>query len=90
MYIAEEVNRQRVTTNQHIFKPGLGIWDKLEDNWKRDLVFTGNTFDNLNIKKIEVKSHLRTCGLGIFKMFLFFKMRDNNKILKECYEDNFI
>ena len=41
-------------------------------------------------EKIEVEWHLRTCGKGIFKIFPFFKMKENNKILRECYEDHFI
>ena len=28
--------------------------------------------------------------MGIFKIIPFFKMKDNNKILRECYEDHFI
>ena len=58
---------------------------------ERDLVFTDSTFDNLNTyEKIEVERHLWTCAKGIFKVFPFFKMTENNKILRECYEDNFI
>ena len=57
---------------------------------KRDSAFTGSTFDNLNMKKIEVERHLRTCAKGIFKIFSFFKMKENNKMLRECYKDNFI
>ena len=41
-------------------------------------------------EKIEVERHLRTCAKGIFKIFPFFKMKENNKILRECYEDHFI
>ena len=41
-------------------------------------------------KKIEVEKHLGTCGKRIFKIFPFFKMKENNKILRECYEDHFI
>ena len=41
-------------------------------------------------EKIEVERHLRTCAKGIFKIFPFFKIKENNKILKECYEDHFI
>ena len=33
-------------------------------------------------EKIEVERHLRTCAKGIFKMFPFFKMKENNKILR--------
>ena len=41
-------------------------------------------------EKIEVEKHLRTCAKGIFKVFPFLKMKENNKILGECYEDHFI
>ena len=41
-------------------------------------------------EKIEVKRYLWTCAKEIFKMFSFFKMRENNKILRECYVDHFI
>ena len=41
-------------------------------------------------ERIEVGRHLRTCAKGIFKIFPFFKMKENNKILRECYEDHFI
>ena len=40
-------------------------------------------------EKIEVERHLRTCAKGIFKVFPFFKIKEN-KILRECYEDHFI
>ena len=40
-------------------------------------------------EKIEVERHLQTCAKGIFKVFPFFKMKEN-KILRECYEDHFI
>ena len=66
------------------------ILDKPEDSLKRDLVFTDSTFDKLNIKKIEVERHLRLCAKGKFKIFPFFKIKENNKILRECYEDHFI
>ena len=41
-------------------------------------------------EKVEVERHLRTCANEIFKIFPFFKMKENNKILRECYEDHFI
>ena len=41
-------------------------------------------------EKIEVKIHLRTCAKGIFKIFPFFKMKENNEILRECFKDHFI
>ena len=41
-------------------------------------------------EKIKVERHLRTCAKGIFKIFPFFEMKENNKILRECYEDHFI
>ena len=41
-------------------------------------------------EKIGVERHLRTCAKWIFKIFPFFKMKENNKILRECYEDHFI
>ena len=40
-------------------------------------------------EKIEVERHLQTCAKGIFKIFPFFKMKESNKILRECYEDHF-
>ena len=40
-------------------------------------------------EKIEVKRHLQTCAKGIFNIVPFFKMKEN-KILRECYKDNFI
>ena len=36
------------------------------------------------------KELIRTCAKGIFKIFPFFKIKENNKILRECYEDHFI
>ena len=41
-------------------------------------------------EKIEVKRHLQTGAKGIFKIFPFFKIKENNKILRDCYEDHFI
>ena len=41
-------------------------------------------------EKIEVERHLRTCAKGIIKIFPFLKMKKNNKILREYYEDHFI
>ena len=41
-------------------------------------------------EKIEFERHLRTFAKGIFKIFPFFKMKENNKILRECYEYHFI
>ena len=41
-------------------------------------------------EKIEVERHLRTCAKGIFKIFPFFKMKENNKILRGYYEDQLI
>ena len=32
-------------------------------------------------EKIEVERHLRTCAKEIFNIFLFFKMKENNKVL---------
>ena len=39
---------------------------------------------------IQAEGHLRTCGKGIFKIMPFFQVREENKILRESYEDNFI
>ena len=39
---------------------------------------------------MEVERHLRTCAKGIVKVFPFFKKKENNRILRECYEDHFI
>ena len=41
-------------------------------------------------EKIEFERHLRTFAKGIFKIFPFFKMKENNKIFREYYEDHFI
>ena len=41
-------------------------------------------------EKREVERHLPTCAKRIFKIFPFFKMKESNKILRECYEDHFI
>ena len=35
-------------------------------------------------KKKQVKRHLPTWGKRIFKTFAFYKMKVNNKILREC------
>ena len=35
-------------------------------------------------EKIEVERHLRICAKEIFKIFPFFKMKENNKILRKC------
>ena len=40
-------------------------------------------------EKIEVERHLRTYAKGIYKIFPFFKTKEN-KIIRECYEDHFI
>ena len=40
--------------------------------------------------KIEVQSHLHACAKRISKIFPFFKIKQNNKILRECYKDYFI
>ena len=41
-------------------------------------------------EKLEIERHLRTRVKGILKFFSFFKMKEKNKILRECYEDHFI
>ena len=41
-------------------------------------------------EKIEVERHLRTSAKWIFKIIRFFKMKRNNKILRECCENHFI
>ena len=41
-------------------------------------------------EKIEVERHLRTYAKGIFKIFPFFKIKENNKILRQFYEYRFI
>ena len=35
-------------------------------------------------EKIESERHLGSCVNWIFKIFPFFKMKENNKILREC------
>ena len=61
------------------------ILDKPDDILKRDWLSTESTFDNLNMKR-----HLRTCAKGIFKIFPFFKMKENSNNLGEGYEEHFI
>lgn len=41
-------------------------------------------------QQLPVEGHLRTCGDGMFHMFPFFKIRENNKTLRKSYEDYFI
>ena len=41
-------------------------------------------------EKTEVERHFHTCGKGMFKILPFFKVKENNKILRECYEDHFM
>ena len=53
----------------------------------RDLSFTDSTFDNLDMKN---ERYLRTRATEILKIFAFFKMKENNKILRKCYDDHFI
>ena len=41
-------------------------------------------------QQIKVEEHLRTCGEHKFNIFPFFKIKEENKILRESYEDHFI
>jgi len=41
-------------------------------------------------QKIKVEGHLRVCGKGYFQIFPFFKVKENNKLLRESYENHFI
>ena len=41
----------------------------------------------LQYQQLAVKEHLRTCGDGKFLMFLFFKIVQENKSERKCYED---
>ena len=56
----------------------------------------GQLKDRLNIYRKHIrqleyeKIKLRTCAMGIFKFFPFCKMKENNKTLREFFEDNFI
>ena len=53
--------------------------EKLEGPLKRDSVFTDNTFGNMIMKKQNSKD-----AKGMFKIFPIFKMKGNNKALREC------
>ena len=44
----------------------------------------------LEYEKNEIERHLYTCVKQILKVLSFFKMKENNKILRECYEYHFI
>ena len=57
---------------------------------KEKLIIYGQHIRQPEYEKIAVERHLHTCAKGIFKIFPFFKMKENNKILRECYEDHFI
>ena len=41
-------------------------------------------------QQIKVEEHLRTCGEHKFNIFPFFKIKEENKLLRESYEDHFI
>ena len=41
-------------------------------------------------EKIEAEGLLHTCLKEIFKIFPFLKMKESNKILRECHKDHFI
>ena len=64
--------------------------DKLEDNLKKDSVFAYSSVDNLNMKKQKSKELYAHMQKGIFKILPFHKMKENNKMLREYYEDYFI
>ena len=57
---------------------------------KERLIIYRERIQQPEYEKIEVQRHLWSCANGIFKIFPFFKMKENNKILRECYEDHFI
>ena len=38
----------------------------------------------------KAEEHFRICGQQISEIFQFFKMRQNEKLLRESYEDYFI
>ena len=59
------------------------ILDKPEDSLKRDSVLTDSTFYDLTLKKLKSKDfYLHRCAKGILNILPFFKMKENNKILK--------
>ena len=64
------------------------ILDKPKQSLKRDSVFRDITFDirQLEYYRIEVKRHLSTEVKGTFNILPFVKMKETNKILRECYE----
>ena len=41
-------------------------------------------------QQIKVEGHLRICGKSKFKIFPFFQVKENNKALREAYENHFI
>ena len=46
------------------------------------------TADLPTIYIIEFERHLCTCAKRIFKIFSSYKMKENNKIFRECYKDH--
>ena len=44
----------------------------------------------LQYQQLANEEHLRTCGDGKFHMFSFFKIIQEDKSIRKCYEDYFI
>ena len=44
----------------------------------------------LQYQQLANEEHLRTCGAGKFHMFSFFKIIQEDKSIRKCYEDYFI
>ena len=63
--------------------------DKPEGSLKKIGIYR-QLIQQAEYEKIEVERHLRICAKEIFKIFLFFKMKENTKILTECFEGHFI
>ena len=57
---------------------------------KERLKFIENKLDNLNMTKKKSQDNYVHLQKEYLKFFLFFKMKETNKILRKCYEDHFI
>ena len=44
----------------------------------------------MNMKKYKLKDSYADVQREYFKNFPFFKIKENNKILRECHQNNFI
>ena len=90
VFICRGCNKEYIGQTAGQFQERFSIYKQHIRQFQERFSIYGQHIRQPEYEKIEVERHLRTCAKGIFEIFPFFKMKENNKTLRECYEDHFI